>query len=383
MPGMPLFYPMQRFGRFGLGMGLAARLLHDHFGLDLGERFHRDIVHRIEAVREVDRMAAGAFGSIGLGFAEPFPRATIEPFGHRFVPVLYGCRIRYAADEEPAVLPLPLDAGALASLPAWTPERLALQEPVKEVLAQQQTARRRYGDVGAEARRRMGYNPHERPLSTLQNLGSVINTAVSAHGQDVLLRYADDPDALRTLYRSITDLMLLCLRTFPAVDGEPLSTVFVGNCTVAMIGPRQYAELNAAFDRELAAFARSIGARFLVHQDSDVTPHLAGYARLGAVHGLDVGQDTDFDAAALLFPGASANCILFPSWIRSTPPEGIREELTRLMRVGRKFADFTFTILEIDPDLAAGKIFEFHEIFRRCAEAVTREMGTRPAGGAA
>jgi hypothetical protein len=140
-----------------------------------------------------------------------------------------------------------------------------------------------------------------------------------------------------------------------------------------MIGPAQYAACNAAFDRELADFARGIGARFLVHQDSDVTPHLDGYAGLGPVHGLDVGQDTDFAVAARLFPGASVNCILFPAWLRSTPAEGIREELTRLMRAGLAFPDFTFTILEIDPDLAAAKIFAFHEIFRRCAEEVTRK----------
>jgi hypothetical protein len=136
--------------------------------------------------------------------------------------------------------------------------------------------------------------------------------------------------------------------------------------------------VNEGFDREIAGFAESTGARFLVHQDSDVTPHLAGYARLGVVHALDVGQDTDFAAAARLFPGASVNCILFPSWIRATPVEGIREELARLMRIGRRFPDFTFTILEIDPDLAAGKIFAFHEAFRRTAEDVTREAADTP-----
>jgi hypothetical protein len=375
MAGVPLFYPVQRFGRFGLGMGLTARLLHDRFGLDVGERFHRDLLHRVEAVGEVDRLVWKAFGSIGLGFAEPFPRATIEPFGHRFVPVLYGCECVYSADEEPAVRPRPLGSGTLASLPAWTPERFAAAEPVKEVVAQAKLARDRYGDACAEARRRMGYNPHERPLSSLQNLGSVINTAVSTFGEQVLCLYADDPDALRRFYRGVTDLMLLCLRTFPALDGEALPAVFVGNCTVAMISPGNYAQCNAAFDRELAGFARSIGARFLVHQDSGTTPHLAGYAGLGPVDGLDVGQDTDFAAAARLFSGASANCILFPSWIRATPPEGIREELSRLMRAGLAFTDFTFSIFEVDPDLAAGKIVEFHGIFRECAERISREAG--------
>jgi hypothetical protein len=372
-PAMPIFYPLQRFGRFGLGMGLTARLLHDRFGLDVGERYHHDIIHRVEAVREVDRLVWDAFRGIGLGFEEPFPRATIEPFGHRFVPVLFGCEPEYAHDEEPAVRTMTLDTGSIASRPPWTPERLASLEPVKEIVAQAKAVRARYGDVGAEARRRMGYNPHERPLSSLQNLGSVINTAVSVFGQDVLCLYADDPDALRSFYRGVTDLMLLCLRTFPELDGEALSTVFVGDCTVAMIGPADYARCNESFDRELAEFARSLGARFLVHQDSGATPHLEGYARLGRVHGLDVGQDTDFAAAARRFPAAAANCILFPSWIRATPADGIREELLRLMRTGLAFADFTFSIFEVDPGLAEGKIFEFYDLFRACAQKVGLE----------
>lgn len=365
---MSLFYPMSRMGRFGLAMGLTPRLLHERFGLDLGERFHRDIIYRIESLMEIDRMVWESFRGIGLGCEEPFPRATIEPFGHRFVPVLYGCPCAYASDEEPAVRPRRLDPEEIRSLPSWTPERFESQEPVREVLAQARTARQRWGEACAEAERRMGYNPHYRPLSSLQNLGSVVNTAVSVFGEQVLCLYMDDPGLLKAFYRSVTDLMLLCLRAFPAADGRPLSNVFVGDCTVAMISPRQYADCNAAFDRELADFAGSIGARFLVHQDSDVSPHLENYRALGRVGGLDVGQDTDFEKAAELFPDASVNCILFPSWIAATPLEGIREELSRLMRAGLSFADFTFSIFEVDPALAQGRLFEFYDIFRECAQ---------------
>ena len=62
------------------------------------------------------------------------------------------------------------------------------------------------------------------------------------------------------------------------------------------------------------------------------------------------------------------NCILFPSWIASTPIEGIREELSRLMRIGRRFPDFTFSIFEVDPALAQGRIFEFYDVFKECAQ---------------
>jgi hypothetical protein len=364
---VPLFYPTARIGRYGLAMGLTPRLLHERFGLDLGERFHRDVLYRIETLMQVDRLVWESFRELGLGYEKPFPRATIEPFGHRFVPALYGCAIRYAEAEEPAAVPRALDPDELHRLPAWTPESLQAREEVREVLAQAEAVRGRWAEAREEAERRMGYNPHYQPLSSLQNLGSVINTAVSVFGTEALCLYLDDPQLLRSLYRHITDLMLQCLRLFPRADGRRLANVFVGNCTVAMISPGQYAACNLAFDRELAGFASSIGARFLVHQDSDTTPHLDNYRALGPVQGLDVGQDTDFARAAALFPEASVNCILFPSWIASTPLEGIREELSRLMRVGRSFPDFTFSIFELDPALARGRIFEFYELFKECA----------------
>jgi hypothetical protein len=217
------------------------------------------------------------------------------------------------------------------------------------------------------AERKLGFTLHSPPLTSLQNLGSVINTAVSVFGEDALLLGMDDPDLLRAFFRNVTDLMLLCLEYFPEMDGRRLSTVFVGDCTVAMISPAQYEACNMESDRRLAEHARRIGARFYVHQDSAVTPHLRGYSLLGRVHGLDFGQDTDWAEAARIFPGAAASCIVFPSWIRSHSPEELREELYRLMRLGAAFPSFTFSVLELDVELAGGKILEFHDAFREAA----------------
>ncbi len=371
---MSLFYPTRDFGRFGLGMGLTPALLHERFGADLGERFHSDILFRVRTVMEIDRLAWESFGDLGLGYEEPFPRATVEPFGHRFVPVMYGSGCAFAAAEEPAARYRRLDPAELAGLPAWTPERFEASEPVRRVAEQVSVLRARYDDLDGYAAR-MGYNPHYRPLSALQNLGSVINTAVSTFGEEILCLYEDDPGLLKAFYRNVTDLMLLCLQRFPRLDGRTLDHVFVGDCTVAMISPRQYEACNLAFDAELCRHAQSIGARFLVHQDSGASPHLANYARMvaGAAADLDVGQDTDFQEAARRFPGASVNCILFPSWIASTPMEEIRAELLRLMRAGLAFPRFTFSIFEVDPALAAGRIHEFTEVFRQCAETASRE----------
>jgi hypothetical protein len=362
---MSLCYPMQFFGRFGLSYGLTPSLLHARYGLDYGERFHRDIAWRIAQVMEVDRQVYADLREIGVGFSEPFPRASIEPFGHRFVPALYGCATAYVASEDPSGIRRPFDPGEIRSLPPWTGERLEACEPVRRVLEQAAWVRAHCDRAAAE--KRLGFTPHSQPLTSLQNLGSVINTAVSVFGDEALILGLDEPELLRAFYRNVTDLMLLCLRYFPAVDGRKLSTVFVGDCTVAMISPAQYAAFNQEPDSRLAEFAARIGARFMVHQDSGATPHLRTYARLGPVHAIDFGQDTDWEEAGRLFPHAEANCILFPGWLRAHSGREIQEELVRLMRAGSRFPRFTFSILELDVELAAGKVLEFHEAFRKAA----------------
>ena len=208
-------------------------------------------------------------------------------------------------------------------------------------------------------------------MSSLQNLGSVINTAFSVQGQQLLMDYIDGPETVRKLYGNMTQLMLVCLARFAQIDGWPLADIFVGNCSVSMISPRQYAELNDPEDRQLMQYAKSVGARFTMHQDSGVNPHLENYARLEYLHAFDFGQDTDFEKLSRLRPEAEVNCILFPSWITSHPLPEIREELVRLMRIGKRFRGFSFTLWEVDARIGDELIFVFCDTFQRCARDCT------------
>ncbi|MBI4027377.1 MAG: hypothetical protein HY360_20495 [Verrucomicrobia bacterium] len=364
---MPLVYPLQRFGRFQLGLGLTTRLLHEKFGADFGERYHKDVEHRLRMTMELDRAVFDAFGNIGLGYREPFPRITIEPFGHRFMPALYGCEVAFEAGGDPWAKARPLRAEEIESLEPWTRERFEQAAPVREVVAQTRYIQKHYRirpitDPDA-------FNPHYRHLSSLQNLGAVITTAVSVYGDEMLLAYVTSPGTVRKLYAHMTQLMLIGLRYFAELDGAPPPVVFVGNCSVSMISPAHYAEFNFPCDQAIARHAREIGARFMMHQDSAVTPHIEQYARLDGLGEIDFGQDTDFERAAQLLPGARGSCLIFPSWVKAQSPDAIRAELTRLMRIGRRYPSFQFALWEIDSYLAGGKIFEFYEIFRQCAEA--------------
>jgi hypothetical protein len=368
---MPICYPTQKIGPFRLGLGLTFQLLHREFGFSFGERYHRDIGLRARQGMEIDRAVFERYGRLGLGFENPAPRPTIQPFGHRFLPVMVGCGCSYAEDADPWGEVRPLDEEALAALQPWTAARFEQSEPVRVVVEQAAYLQKHYPQAWAAPRE---LNPHYLEMSALQNLGSVINTAFSVQGDRLFLDYVTRPDLVEKLFDNITGLMLLCLDFFPCVDGRPLAGVFIGNCTVSMISPAQYAAINAPHDRRVMEHARAIGARFMMHQDSNANPHLENYARLEYLHELDLGQDTDFEKLALLFPGADVNCILFPSWLQSRSMDEIREELRRLMRQGRSFPNFSFTLWDIDEELAKGRIFEFYELFQSCATSAPRDI---------
>ena len=363
---MPVTYPMQRLGRYRLGMALTSKLIHDKFGFDLGERYHLDLDHRVRTTMEIDRAVFDVYGEIGLGYEEPFPRVSIEPFGHRFMPAMYGCETGYRDDGDPWARPRVLGKEEIASLGPWTIQRFEKSEPVRTVLRQIKELKRRYEPYRVPDRE---FNPHCRGMSSLQNLGSVINTAFSVQGNQLFIDYVDQPALVHRLYENITELTLLCLDYFPKVDGWPLRDVFIGNCTVSMISPGHYAAFNLAYDRRLMEYARSIGARFMLHQDSQVNPHLENYAGFDYLHALDFGQDTDFETLARLFPNAEVNCILFPSWVESHGMDEVRGELLRLMALGKHFPAFSFTLLEVDPRLGEDLIFAFYETFKECARA--------------
>jgi len=107
-----------------------------------------------------------------------------------------------------------------------------------------------------------------------------------------------------------------------------------------------------------------------VHQDSGVTPHLENYSRLGRIDSFDVGIDTNFEELHRLFPKAETNCIIFPQWLLSADEEKVAVELERLMRIGARFSEFTFSMYEIDSALTRDQILRFVENFTAAARKV-------------
>jgi hypothetical protein len=360
---------MQRFGNIGLAFGFSAKAIHDILGVEFDQTYYFDIAHRVATNLEIDRQIYDLYHEIGIGFNEPFPRVTIEPFGHRFIPAMYGCQCHYSKDSEPWGEVNPLNDEEISSLKHWTFERLEKSEPVQRVISQYRYLIQNYP---LPDQKLFGeFNPHYRVWSSIQNLGSVINNAFSIQGNEFLMNYLIHPNLVNLLYKNILQLMLLCLEFFPRIDSSPLKNIFIGNCTVAMISPKQYLNINYPYDLKIMEFARLKGANFLIHQDSGVSPHLENYASFEYLHALDFGQDTNFERLVKLFPHTSLNCILFPNWIYEASCEEISEQLLQIMTIAKNLPSLSFTLYEIDTLLTKEKIFSLYEIFTKCVEKIS------------
>ena len=373
---MGLTYPKQRFGRFELGLGFNLSFLHRKWGFDLGERFHKDPARRIATTMEIDRAVHEAYGDLGVGFAEPFPCPAVEPFGHRFVPAMYGCPCRFDPDGEPWAEHRSCTKQEILRWPDWDRRRFEQAEPVRETVEQARFLQRQYGyfrDRPDSYSRHFhhGFYDRTRPFTCMPNLGSVVNSGTSLLGQELYINYLEAPDVVAKLYDNITQLMILCIEYFQEIDGRPLRDYFIGNCTVAMISPAQYMTHNCEHDQRFISCCTGRGMEFIMHQDSDATAHLANYAKLPGVGSFDLGQDTDFEQLAELAPRAAVNCILFPHEIMSHSLDDVGEMLGQLMHAGKHFPYFSFTLGEIDIGISDDRLFGFYEVFRRTADRIS------------
>ena len=358
---MPIVYPKQSIGHFGLEMSLSYAMLNRKYGFDFGERYHLDIACRAKTGMEIDRAVFKDFGKIGLGFPNPIPRICIAPFGHKFVGAMYGCECKYAPDAEPELqTTYSIDTNSL--LQRWDADRFERAQPVRTIISQLSHLKELYTAYPAT------YDslPHSRYMSSQQNLGSVINNAFSLIGERLFVDYINNPEFVRTFYRNLTDLMLLSMNVFQKIDGWPLKEVFLGNCAVSMISPDQYMKINYQCDRQIMGYAKYIGAKFMVHQDSDVNAHLANYANFDYLHFLDLGQNTNFEQVAKIFPNVDVSCILLPSWLQSTSVGDMKDDLDRLITVGRLFRSFSLSLSDIDFETSKEKLFSFYENIRKC-----------------
>lgn len=359
---MVIAYPGQKYGRFTLGLAVNPGFLEEHVGFVTDKKFFRDPDYHTKSIMAIDRAVWEKFKDVGLGYENPVPRPYIEPHGHRWGPAMYGCEIIFHPASEPWAQEIDVTDDELDELVSdpWTIEKFANAEPNRLVMEQAKYLRSKYPDAN---------------IATMQGIGSVINCGHSVLGSKLLEMYMTNPDLLRKFYHHMTDMTFTCMEYFSKYDNQPLGSAGLGNCSVAMIGPEQYMACNWEVDQRVMNWAKERNFPFSLHQDSDVNPHIDNYGKFGYVHHLDFGQDTDYERLYKYYPDATINVLLWPSWALAVDDDEMRADLMRWMRTGVKYKKGCyFSIYDVDQLMGRGRLFQFVDIFRQCAEQIEKEQ---------
>jgi len=268
---------------------------------------------------------------------------SVEPFGHRFIPALFGCEISYADSNPPWAENNILSPEEIDAMPFLTMDEFRQDERVRIITEQASRAREKYGWFSAQ-----------------QNLGSVMNTAIYLRGMELFTDYAERPDTIHKLFALITNRMTLSHEYFSEFDGKP-SGVGVGNCSVCMISPAAYADFNRRYDLTMMELAKGRGVTFSLHQDSDLTKYIDVYRAFDYLYSFDIGFDTDISLFREGFPDTALNICLYTSFLGDRTPDEIRKDIQKLAADAGDPALTGFSCFDIDDNIPDENVTALYE----------------------
>jgi hypothetical protein len=297
---------------------------HKHAGIDFDEAFFYDARRRVEDERRMEQVLYKKFGDLDLGEDWDRDLPVLGPVHNAagyLLSEMIGCRVEYAVDAPPQVIParrpdLELDVEAAFSSAAF----LRLMRLVDDL---KRARGRVVGDV---------------------NWGGVLNLALDVRGQDIFLDMVDRPEAVRTLFGRIAEIID---RFTTYVEGETGTTsisvnrlvrhlpgaVFLhSECALTMISEEHYRTFLMPFDRAWSLRRRPFGIHYC---GTDPHRFAAVFADLPRLDVLDVGWGGDLGLLRAKLPRTFLNIRLSPVEIVHQGVEDIRRSIeTRVAASG-------------------------------------------------
>jgi hypothetical protein len=172
--------------------------------------------------------------------------------------------------------------------------------------------------------------PRVRRMDGYVNWQSVINSGYRLAGETLFTDMVENPGRIHHLFACIAETMIDGARRLyarQAQTGVEVSHFTVSNCLVNMLSPRHYAEFVLPHDRRIAAEFGCIG----IHNCAwNANPYLRHYASVPDVAYIDMGLDSDLEAAAAAFPAARRALMYTPMDVQNKSSAELRHDFERI-----------------------------------------------------
>jgi uroporphyrinogen-III decarboxylase len=329
---------------------------HKTAGISFDESFYLDAAARIRSDVVMRRVLHQRYGDLGLGEDDPQPRPVIGSLhvaGGFVIPALLGAAIRFEAGAAPQPEPVHLSADQIdrLQLPDW--KNLW---PLKQLIADLDALEAQYGYVIGDL-----------------NTDGLLNAAYHFCGQDLFTDFYQAPDRVRRLLGLIGELIAevagyLHSRTgsysiaVNRMAAHLTPTPFLhANCSVQLISPRSYRELQLPIEQKLAERLRPFG----IHHCGDNLHRVAAeYAQLPLAY-VEAGWGSDVARARQALPDVFLNLRLSPIRMLQCAPREIAEDTEKLLRAAGPLDRVGVCCINLDQGTPDDNLFAMFEVIQR------------------
>lgn len=333
---------------------------HQTAGISFDETFYFDPQTRIENDLLMRRLLYERFGAMGMGDADPQPRPIIgsqHVAGGFVIPALLGAKIRFEKDAAPQPMPVHLDR---EQIEAFAKPDFCSTWPMNEFVQQMDVLEAEYGYVVGGL-----------------NTDGLLNAAYHFYGQDLFLDFYTAPDRVRRFLDIIGELIVDVALYMQERTGEcsiPVNRMvehvdrqlfFHANCSVQMISPGSYREMQLPTEKRMAERIRPYG----IHHCGDNLHNIAPvYAELPLTM-VDVGWGSDVTAVREALPGTFLNLRLNPVRMLQATPQEMAADTEGLLSAAGSLENVGVCCINMDHGTPDENIFAMYEVVQRFRSA--------------
>ena len=273
------------------------------FGVEFSEEFWVDAVKRTESYREMSYQIAKRIPDMGLGSLEPKPNpSATDQYGHRFIPKLFGCEIKYTNNQAPSCISQSAEFDDLANLDM--PD-LKKSDVIKKALDDAKQLKAKYGFVNSGI-----------------NTGSPLNAAISTFGEDFIACCLCEPEIAQHVLMVFAQTFIRLIYEFEDVINPPArirrENFGIGNCPAIMFSPDVYRQVMLPVDLWLRQQFNGFG----IHHCGIIDNYAQLYTDLRPTE-LDVGGGSDYKLLRSVFPKTPCSYIVNPEYFEGKTSEEI------------------------------------------------------------
>jgi uroporphyrinogen-III decarboxylase len=318
------------------------------FYLDPQARIRNDVIMR--------RVLHQRYGELGLGEADPQPRPVIGSLyvaGGFVIPALLGAEIQFAPDAAPQPLPVHLKPEQIDGL-----EKPDFRQtwPMVELIAQMDALEAEWGYLVGDF-----------------NTDGLLNAAYHLYGAELFADFYNAPQRVHRLLEMIAGLIVdvgdyvrqrtgSCSIAVNRMVERINPRLFLhANCSVSMISPRSYREVQLPIERQMAQRIQPFGIH---HCGDNLQRYARAYAELPLAF-VDVGWGSDIAACRKALPGSFFNLRLSPVRMLTCTPQEIAADTESLLLAAGPLELAGVCCINMDYGTPDDNIFAMYEVVER------------------